>query len=181
MPNRIASITPVGESAFPRLFTRLGTKVLFGANDGVTGDELHGLPLALTGATLVEPYGRGCAGTGGRTPILTANGLPTIGNAGFGVGLADARGNSAALLFLGRGSWDVPLGGGCSSLVAAPYLHVAVAATDGAGAATLPIAVPADPLLAGAEVDLQFLVVDPAGALNGLASLTQGLLLVLGR
>jgi ELWxxDGT repeat protein len=177
---QIAAIAPPGESSFAREFTRVGTRVFFAAQDGITGSELHAVPLALTGGTLVEAYGRGCAGTGSRTPTLGAAGLPTVGNQAFAARLENGLGNTAVVLFLGLNQWSVPLGGGCLSLVAAPYLLVAVAATDGGGSATVPLPLPSDPSLRGGEVFLQALVIDPAGALGGQASLSPGLRLMLG-
>ena len=51
--------------------------------------------------------------------------------------------------------------------------------TDSAGHARVPLAVPAG--TSGLEVDLQALLVDPAGGLLGVASATQGLALSIGR
>ncbi|MAG55661.1 MAG: hypothetical protein CMJ83_05150 [Planctomycetes bacterium] len=87
----------------------------------------------------------------------TSTGVPSIGNAGFQIGVANATPNLAAFLVLGLsdqvwGGISLPLTlvGGCNLLVSGDAVFPTV--TNGLGNAILPLPIPADPALAGTIV-----------------------------
>ncbi|HKB15619.1 MAG TPA: integrin alpha, partial [Planctomycetota bacterium] len=143
--------------------------------------SLVGLPAGATG------FGSGCAGTGGFVPtISTFGGNPTLGNAAFGISIARGPGVAPALLFLA--SLPDPVGVpvlGCPIHVAGvvipfpvPVLLGGAAAAPGEGFRLLGLGIPLDPSLSGAQVHLQWIVVDP-GSANGLFSATGALTVVI--
>jgi hypothetical protein len=121
------------------------------------------------------PVGVGCTGTAG-VPQLVAND-PFLGNATCAVDLLRAQANAPALIGLALASSALPLGGGCTLYLrdAMPLFVV----TNGDGFATLRLRLPFDQGLRGLQVYAQGVVLDPQGALGGLA-LTAGLVLRLG-
>ncbi|MCB9897481.1 MAG: S8 family serine peptidase [Planctomycetes bacterium] len=148
-------------------------------------DALAALQLA-DGGTIGSTalYGTGTAGTQGKTPLMIAKGgAPQIGNAAFAVKVDDARGSSIAHLVLGLDQAAYAFKGGTLLVeVALPYvtLDVMTSFTLGSplGAATVPLAIPADALLVGIELDLQWLVSDPKAPVG--LSMSQGLAVVIG-
>jgi FG-GAP repeat protein len=143
--------------------------------------SLVGLP---AGAT---PFGSGCAGTGGAVPVIsTFGGAPAPGNGAFGISVAQGRGGAPALLFLA--SLPDPIGVpvlGCNVHLSGVVLPIPVpvllggaAAAPGEGFRLLGLGVPADPSLSGAQVHLQWIVVDP-GSANGVFSASGALTVVL--
>jgi ELWxxDGT repeat protein len=136
-------------------------------------------PYAMPGMACGVPYGFGCPGTGGRTPVIAAGGVPAIGNASFGFRVSQARPGSSAFLFVGFSATDLVLGSGCVLYVNLSPLFLGFAtATDGSGVGFVPVPVPGEPLLAGHQLFAQFAVLDPASPFSGLA-LTSGLKIVL--
>lgn len=176
---RIADIAPGGAGSAPVFGAVTGTTQLFRADDGLRGDELWGVPLALLGATLARPYGTPCPGTGGLSPRIGALGLPTVGNANFAATLRDARPLSAAATIIGLDVASTPLAPGCTLLVGNPIVFLG-ANTDANGRATVSLAVPATPALAGASLVHQFAIADPFGAYLGAVALSDGLLELIG-
>ncbi|MCB9869909.1 MAG: hypothetical protein H6837_08625 [Planctomycetes bacterium] len=170
-------VTGPGDAA-PTYLLRLGTKVLCAGTDR-RGTELWSIPLAQLCATLAEPFGRGCPGTGGRVPKISRSGLLVRGNPSFRLQLSDARPSSPAALLLGPFPAELGVGGGCSLYVAPPILTFGVA-TDASGAVQLPFAIPNDPSLKGAEAYLQWIVVDPAGQGLGAGATSNGMRCVVG-
>jgi FG-GAP repeat protein len=143
--------------------------------------SLVGLPAAAT------PFGSACAGTGGFAPaISTFGGDPAPGNAAFGISIARGRGGAPALLFLG--SMADPLGVpvlGCNIHLAGaifPFPQAVLlggaAGAGGEGFRLLRLGVPPDPSLSGAQVHLQWIVVDAGGA-NGLFAASAALTLAI--
>jgi hypothetical protein len=121
------------------------------------------------------PVGVGCAGTAG-VPQLVAND-PFLGNGACAVDLLRARANAPALIGLALASNALPLGGGCTL-----YLRDAVpmfVVTNGDGFAGLRLPLPFDQGLRGLQVYAQGAVLDPQGALGGVA-VSAGLVLRLG-
>ena len=163
-------------SSNPRAWTRLGGKVLFAATEPSVGEEPFAMSLVATGDSLAAPRVRGCAGSNG-VPVLAPSGVPSIGNAGFALGVSRARANSAAALWLGL---PTRIDLGACTLGTTPLVSVNFP-LDPLGAATLGLGVPNVPSLAGVELVAQAVVVDPLGSFQGLLAFTNDLLLVIGR
>jgi hypothetical protein len=193
---------------------QLGTSVAAGSDatgDGIT-DFLVGAPFAdppgfanggaaklfspagIPGGSY--PFGSGCAGSGGITPLITtAGGMPSVttGNPGFQVILTRAYGGTTAAFLAGssNSTWLgtpislplnlAPLGLPACDLLVSPDVLVLVS-TPGAGPANgtlfLPVPVPADPFLVGAAAFLQWFVLDP-GVTPFPGAMTEGLVLTL--
>jgi ELWxxDGT repeat protein len=168
-------LNPGAASSSPSPWTLAGPFLLASADDGTTGPEPFLMPSMACGV----PYGIGCPGTGGRTPVIAAGGVPRIGNASFGFRVSQARPGSSAFLFVGFSATDLVLGSGCVLYVnLSPLFLGFAAATDGSGVGFVPVPVPGEPLLAGHQLFAQFAVLDPASPFSGLA-LTSGLKIVL--
>ncbi|MBK8980438.1 MAG: hypothetical protein IPM29_31435 [Planctomycetes bacterium] len=128
-------------------------------------------------AAAIALYGAGCPGGSGPLEVRW-NSLPFLGNAAFGFGVARARPNAAAVLFLAGARASIPLDTTCTLLVEPTALWDAIPfQTNANGAAILRSAVPSDPGLAGATVPTQWLVHDPQApglALIGGGALSAG-------
>jgi hypothetical protein len=120
----------------------------------------------------VEVYGAGCAGSAG-TPRLAWSGLPMAGGS-FDVRLDRAPAGTVAALILGESdtTWSglplplslAPFGAGSCSLLASLATTLGTS-VDPAGAAGMPIVVPANPALAGFPFFCQWFCLDlPANA-----------------
>ena len=116
-------------------------------------------------------------------------GVPSLGNAAFGVTFAGGPPDGQALIYLSTGIAASPLviGSGCAvvldlagvaTYVAAGSSPVGPPQLDGSGAALLPCGVPADPCLVGFQVAIQAGCVDPVVPSNLFVS--NGLLLTVG-
>jgi hypothetical protein len=133
------------------------------------------------GQARTEYYGAGCAGTGGRVPVLAAIGLPplpTQPNATLGLSITNARPVSIAVFAVGLGPLQTAP---CSLLIANIGATWGVVTTV-AGGATVPLPVPPAPPLVGLALWVQGAVYDPNALTSfvpGLA-LTQGMRLTLG-
>ncbi len=115
-----------------------------------------------------QPYGTGCPGSGGFTPTLKNVGCPIAGST-FKINVARGLGGAAMLLFAGTGTSSIPLGGGCTYLLA-PVLPPLFQTTlpgvgPGNGGVSLGLPVPAN-LPVGLSITLQVALIDP-GALAG--------------
>lgn len=123
-------------------------------------------------------YGTGCAGSGGFVPKLGKVGCPTAG-ANFALNLTRGLGGASMLMFIGLSQTSIPLGAGCTFLVApvnAPLFSAPLTGSGpGTGGLALSIPVPSS-VPAGITVTLQAVVIDP-GAFLGF-SMTNGLSLV---
>ncbi|MCA8973258.1 MAG: hypothetical protein KDC98_00985 [Planctomycetes bacterium] len=102
-------------SSNPNLLGVANDTVFFLADDGVHGNELWSIPLASTGAAVLQNIGTGCPGAAGY-PRLTANAVPRPGTAGFGLDLRSVRGLAPAVLGLANSS-AVQTIGGCELLL----------------------------------------------------------------
>ncbi|MBK8977601.1 MAG: hypothetical protein IPM29_16950 [Planctomycetes bacterium] len=139
------------------------------------GDGL-GVAVGLSAGRWPHPVGSPTSGAGGIAPqLLPVGGFPRAGNAGFGLVVAGGLGGApAALLLAADTAPGLPFLGGTlwvdpgKLLVAVPLQLSGPTGWTGAGAAGLPLSIPADPLLAGARIVAQALVVD-AGAPQGVA------------
>ncbi|HET6203503.1 MAG TPA: hypothetical protein VFI25_11955 [Planctomycetota bacterium] len=121
--------------------------------------------------------GAGTPGTGGVVPVLVASGgSPQIGNAGFGLTIAAARGGAPALLVLNAVETSVPFAGGTIFVLpgaAVPLPLGGPAGVAGAGFATVSLPIPNDLSLVSATVSAQAGILDPAA--NSSVALTAGL------
>ena len=122
-------------------------------------------------------YGAPC-GSPTNVPRLIAPVLPQVG-AVARLDVIRAIGNSAAFMFVDAAAASVPLGGGCTLLVANPLL-LAGAPTNAGGFASFVVAVPGATALLGVNLSAQALTLDPAGPFFGFGSLTNGVQLQLG-
>lgn len=111
--------------------------------------------------------GSSCNGTLGM-PIISGNGLPTLGNSSFAVNLANAESGRLCAVVLGFtpaafGTFNLApwLGAGCEMQTdaAAAVFYV----TSGAGTASQALAVPANPSYSGLHVYGQWLILGSAG------------------
>lgn len=171
----LANIAPIHSN--PHAFVRVGHRVMFVANDGVVGAELHAVDLVATGDYAAETYGSGCPGSSGDVPEVSVSGEVRAGAAvPFAVELTDAVPQAATALFVGLGRARLPLPGGCS-VWTAPLVAVP-ATTNAAGSAA--IAIQPIPAIAGLVVHFQYVTLDPGGALLGVFSSTSGLEVVGG-
>ena len=158
----------------------VGNRLFCVADDGVLGEELWMFDLATGNAAFAQNYGASqCQGTGGRLPHIAANGLPRLGNAGFGIDLSNARPAAFATLGLGFAPSAQVLDG-CRILLAAPFQSLPLRTTDGSGFTRTPFPVPASPAYQGLQLFSQYAVFDPAGALLDGFALSEGLWLRLG-
>jgi ELWxxDGT repeat protein len=159
-----------------------GDRLFFtGGIEGASGEELWAIPLGAPGAAFAHAYGDGqCPGTGALKPRIGAFGVPRLGNTAFGIDLSDARPSTAALMQLGLGQVDLPIGS-CRLLVSPLLAALPPIVTNAGGAGRTPLPIPGDQSLAGLRVTGQYLVFDPNGALFGALALSDGLLFQLGQ
>lgn len=119
-------------------------------------------PAAGCGAAV--PFGVGCAGSWGFTPELSATGCLKAGGAGTLV-LSKGLGGSQAVLLLGMGQANVPIGGSCALLIS-PILPLVVGplplggVLPGTGGFSLPFSIP--PSATAGQLGVQGFVVDNA-------------------
>ena len=152
-----------------------------GGDDFVVANQQSGdlSVLSFAQTALAQPYGTGCAGTGGLVPQIAGIDLPVQPSATFGVQLADARPFAPALLLFTGDPDDLDLGGGCTMLIALPAAST-LRFTDGLGADAFVFGVPASPALLGFDLYFQYAVFDPAGAFTGILALSNGLRVQVG-
>lgn len=176
----IRDLAPGARSSRPGSFARLGTRLLWSADDGVHGREPFVMPIAALGVPLVETLGAPCAGSAGRLPLIAAQGLPRLGASAFAIRLATALPSAPAALLVATSAGQLTLPEACTLRAAQPLLALS-ALCDAGGVAVLPIAIAADPALVGVELVAQWLVADPAGALLGALAASAGLRVQVGR
>ncbi len=175
---RIADLAPYEKWFSPIRGARVGDRLLLAGNDGATGFELHVIPFGATGGWVVEPYGQGCGGTNGG-PRLDATSGP-IPASTFTLELTDAPASSPWLLSFALGRAALPLGGGCTFYLSAPFFLAPASVTDTAGSSTLPLPIPMHPALPGLLVDLQTIVLPAGGAPPPFTAASNGLEIVIG-
>ena len=140
-------------SGTPTNLHRVGGRIVFEADDGVHGLELHSILLADLGAWASEPYGQGCDAE------LTASGLAVLGEA-LTLDLESHATAPGVTLVSLEPTW-IDLGAGCSLYAWPPVLQLPVF-TDSAGIGQLPLTLPTSPELAGVGVFFQTIVQGPA-------------------
>ena len=141
--------------------------------------NLAGIPFinwvddVVLGAPNSHVYGQGCQGTGGFVPVINSNNVPALNSTNYAIQVHDALAPTAALLALGASNttWNgIPLpfalGGGCSlhTGLTALFAQPTSGSGPGMGTATQPLPIPNDPGLRGAQLFVQWLVIDAAAA-----------------
>ena len=129
------------------------------------------LGLLLRRLVPAKGYGTATAGSGGIDPVLdTVGGLSFLGNAAFGFEVSDALGQAPVLVALSAAPTNgLPSLGGTlwvdPGQLTSTLLGLAMgpAGVPGAGTATVPSPIPSDPVLAGAALYAQAVVVDAGG------------------
>jgi len=118
-----------------------------------------------------EDYGRGCAGSDLRLPRFSFAGRPSLGRSTTASVYAAPRSAPGILrLAAGRNELDLGFLGMPGCLLLTQFALDIGIGTDASGRASLRLAVPNDPALAGAAVDLQWTVVDRAANAMGLVT-----------
>ena len=112
-------------------------------------------------------------------PQIGAVGSPLLGNSTFAVDVRNALPGSTAVLDLAFFPSNTAVGG-CRVFLGLPLISMAPVPVGATGRAVTPLPIPTDPALAGLQLFGQYAVADPQGQLFGLASLSDGLRMVLG-
>lgn len=152
-----------------------------------TGSGAASMGILVREGSWPNRYGTATPGSGGFAPTLVpTGGFPILGNAGLGLWIAQALGNSSALIVISMSpAPGVPFLGGLlwvdpSSVVPLPIRSLSgTPGVPGVGSALLSTPIPFDPVLDGAFLYLQGFVLDP-GVSQGLA-MTTGLRVQIGR
>jgi hypothetical protein len=150
-----------------------------------TGTEVRSYDFGWSFATAPysTTYGTGCQGSNSKVPVFAGYGFPLLGADCYGIGLADAIGSTSAICTIGFSKTSlagIPLPFGLGFLGATGcslYGDINLtlpATTDTAGKAMVNLALPADPVLEGAPLYNQWLIVDGQANPFGLV-LTGGL------
>jgi len=116
-------------------------------------------------------YGSGCAGSGGFTPKLFVSGVTQPG-APIEIDVGQGLGGAPAVVMVGTGAADFPIGGSCSLLVF-PVVASLPLTLDGTGPGTGQVSVATSlpsSLPVGAHIALQAWVADPMAAAGAAAS-----------
>lgn len=167
------AVTPMTDSnpglasSFPGHGVRLGNQILFSADDGVVGSELHAIPLPPTGSFAAEPFGAGCGGPAVGGPRLSGTGDAETGKT-FGLDLDSAPVQQTALFLLSTSNALVPLGNGCTFLLGGSPLPIAFLPTGLSGAISFGSMIPPTPGLSGLQVWFQAAI--GASVLTGLSN-----------
>lgn len=118
------------------------------------------------------PYGQGCPGSGGAAPRLSMSGSAQASDP-VALTIDQGLAGAAAVVLLGLGPGALPMGAGCSLLVA-PLLPLVLGplplSADGPGAGSVALSTTLPPSASGAKVAMQAFVADPGGALGFAAS-----------
>jgi ELWxxDGT repeat protein len=150
----------------------------FACDDGLSGLEPWTVRSNGTIGS-VSTFGVGCPGTGGRAPVISAQGRPQLGSSTFGFHLLNGAATSLALLNLSTSAIDVPLSG-CRLYVGPLFTSLPGVPTSATGSAFVPLPIPNIASYAGVTLYGQWLVIDGNGALFGLATLSNALAALLG-
>lgn len=170
----VADIAPV--DARPRSVVRAGNRLVFTADDGRVGNELHAIELVDLGEHVAEPVGSGCSGSSGAIPAIDAP-RPVVQSAAWRIDLSAVPPTTPVALLIGTGAVRTPIPTGCA-LWTAPVVALP-ATSDASGRAT--IGINPTPGLAGAVLVVQYVALDVGGSMLGQFSATSGLEFVVGR
>ncbi|QDU65110.1 hypothetical protein [Engelhardtia mirabilis] len=174
---QLIDLYPGVQSSNPGYGVRVGSQVLFPADSPIWGYELFKVSVATLGANVAVPIEGGCAAAGA-APVLAPVGRPTLG-ADFDVRIEGAPVAAPLVWAVDTSFAPVSLSGPCAPLLLSPTF-LALGQTNGAGQGLLDLAVPADPVLLDAVLVFQTLVVEVPGPFLGIASLSDGLEVVVG-
>ncbi len=158
-------------SSDPEPVALVGDRMVFTADDGVTGRELHAVPCTAASIGLAEPLGRGCGAQ------LRANAEPRLGSP-LNLTVRSAPSSPAGFVFGIDPAFRSPTPD-CEINVVNP-MALGLFTTANSGSTAIPLSVPNDPALRGARFVLQAVVATAGGALFGGAETTEGLLVVVG-
>ena len=111
---------------------------------------------------LAQPFGTGCAGTGGQVRALSAVGLPTSGNSVFGTQISNTISFAPWLIGLAVANAETALNASCTLYLADPISFI-LQFTNATGQGTFNLPIPATPSFLGFEVFFQGAVFDPNG------------------
>ena len=136
------------------------------------------VPSTLPGGVYNQNLGAGCGLPA--APSLFAAGTPAralLGNATLALRSEGNPANVPCAFLLSTAPGTTALGGGCTAYTqnVATLLGPLVAIANGAGIATIPLAVPNDPAMEGQVFDFQMLNVQAGGALFGAFNASNGL------
>ncbi len=148
---------------------RLGDRLLFTADDGAHGRELHAIPLGTAGAWVSSPYGTGC-GQG-----LRSTGVPTLGRR-FDLISSSPPGAAVSIAFGAAPAWT-PYVPGCTVYLVPPILTVHAGIADPQGTVSLPLTIPNQVELVGVLLHFQGYHISGAGVLRS----SNGLEVLVGR
>lgn len=151
---------------------RLAQNLVFAADDGSTGLELHSAPYQATGDWAIAQLGSGCA------VDLQAEGVPTLGNT-FDLRLEGAAPGGVAVFFYGTSFLNLNPFGSCAALIANPTF-LATAAADAQGNAAIGLSVPVNPGWIGQLLHFQALAFEVGGPFLGLGRTTGALEVLIG-
>ncbi len=174
----LTDIAPGPKFAEPAPGAALGNRLLFAAADGLSGVELHALPLAAAGSYGATKLGQGCASVHGTPELFLASGAPVVGGS-LALSIEHAAPNGLAVWAFDGAYGALPPFGACAVQLPVPKL-LAATPTDAAGHGLLPAQVPAAPSLVGGTVVVQALPLEPGGPFLGLGALSDALELVVG-
>ncbi|MFK7742138.1 MAG: hypothetical protein AB8H80_17615 [Planctomycetota bacterium] len=169
--------------SWPWQIIRSGDKVLFGADDGVHGQELFSFDLSLLPAGAAESFGFGCAGgVGGLPRLRVAGSLGASGGASFDLVLSGALASAPVLFGFSEQRAGLPLSVPPSAASCPVWLGgtplVLLSSADAQGQASLTVAV--TPTMIGLELFAQGFAVEANGPLLGFLTATAGLEMVFG-
>ncbi len=149
--------------SYPLKPTRAGDALLFSAYRSTVGRELFAMPVMAA----VDRVGSPCALDLATAPLATANGAPTLGNAGFTL---QVSGQPLVNGVIGIGLPDDVSLSPCELRIV--NYATANVATNSAGNAQFTLAIPSTITLAGARLAAQWGLLQTNGPLLGLAALS---------
>jgi len=127
----------------------------------------------------VVPFGAGCAGTFG-IPLLAVTSAPSLGNAAFGLQLAQLVPHALGFLGLSFARAPQGLGPSCTLYLTSPASLLGSSA-NGNGVAGYTLPIPNNNALLGVRVFAQGAAVDASGSYLNQLSFSRGLDLMLGQ
>ena len=128
---------------------------------------------------LAQPFGTGCAGTGGLVPALTALGLPTAGNPAFTTQISNGLAFAPWLTGLSVANTEVILNASCTLYLVEPISYI-LQFTDANGEGTFTLALPSSANFLGFDVFFQGAVFDPNGLFQPGLALSNALRIQIG-